>query len=205
MDELALVLLVVGVAVVVVLGWAVLTYSRLVKLRNAVVEAWAQLEVELGHRHDLVPSLVAAVRAHLQDPTVTDVLAGVTRAGDDAAAPGAGPARQAQQENVLTAALGRLFAVAARHPDLVADEEFCALQEDLTDTEDRIGAGRRFYNARVRELNARVEAFPAALVAAVTSSHRAEYFTAADPAVRTAPAVTFRGRGARQPVGDGAP
>jgi LemA protein len=105
--------------------------------------------------------------------------------------PGAGPAQQAAQEGVLGAALGRLFAVAEAYPQLQANQNFLALQQQLTETEDRIAAGRRFYNANVRALNVRVESFPSSIVASIFHFEKAEYFEAEDPAVRAVPTVDF--------------
>ena len=100
----------------------------------------------------------------------------VTQARTIAAAPGSSPAEQAQQENVLTQALGRLFAVAEAYPDLKANQNFLQLQQELTNTEDRVAAGRRFYNANVRSLNTRIETFPTVIIANMFGFHREEYF-----------------------------
>ena len=184
----ALVVLVVIVAAVI---WAVATYNDLVRLRNLVQEAWRQIDVELHRRHALVPTLVTAVEGH--DTGDRDVFAEVTRARDAAAGGGRGPAQQAVMESALSSALSRLFAVAQTRPELRASERFADLEVELTTIEDRIGAGRRFYNANVRELDRRIEAFPSALVARLFSFRRAEYFEANDPAVRAVPSVHFQG------------
>lgn len=187
MDALAVALLVIGLVVVIVLVWAIATYNGFVRLRNLVQEAWRQIDVELHRRHDLIPNLVETVRGYAgHERTVFDE---VTRARAAATAPGSSPAQQADQENQLTAALGRLFAVAEAYPALRAAEAFTRLQAELTNTEDRVAAGRRFYNATVRRLNTRTETFPANVIATMFGFRRAEYFEANDPAVRTAPAV----------------
>ncbi|HSR22040.1 MAG TPA: LemA family protein, partial [Candidatus Eisenbacteria bacterium] len=108
-----------------------------------------------------------------------------------AVAPGSSPAEQAQQEGVLGRALGRLFAVAEAYPELKASTNFLELQRELTETEDRIAAGRRFYNANVRALNTRVESFPSNLVASTFGFTKAEYFEVEDVAIRSAPTVDF--------------
>ncbi len=189
-----MIVLLVVVVLVVVLGiWAVATYNGLVRLRNLVQEAWRQIDVELHRRYDLIPNLVETVKGYAaQERTVFDE---VTRARAAAANPGTGPAEQAQQENVLSQALGRLFAVAEAYPQLRSNENFMALQGELTSTEDRIAAGRRYYNANVRTLNTRVETFPPNIIAKAFGFHRAEYFEANEPAVRQAPRVSFQDTG----------
>ncbi len=183
------VLLVVVVLVVLVLAVGVALYNGLIRVRNVVQESWRQIDVELTRRHDLIPNLVETVRGYASHERET--LQAVTNARAAAAAPGSSPAQQAQEENVLTAALGRLFAVTEAYPDLKANQNFLQLQRDLTDTEDRIAASRRFYNANVRSLNTKVETVPSNLVAGMFGITRAEYFEAEDPAVRAAPQVSF--------------
>jgi LemA protein len=182
-------LIVVVVVVVIAGGWAVATYNGLVRLRNLVQEAWRQIDVELHRRYDLIPNLLETVKGYAAHER--GVFDEVTRARAAAANPGSGPAEQAQQENVLSQALGRLFAVAEAYPVLRASENFTALQLELTNTEDRIAAGRRYYNANVRTLNTRVETFPPNIIARMFGFARAEYFEANDPTVRQAPKVTF--------------
>ena len=190
-----------GIVLIVLLGvgligliWGVATYNGFVRLRNLVQEAWRQIDVELHRRHDLIPNLVETVKGYAAHERA--VFDEVTTARAAAAAPGAGPAQQAVQENQLTAALGRLFAVAEAYPQLRAAENFLALQNELTTTEDRIAAGRRFYNANVRQLNTKVETFPANIIAGWFGFTRAEYFEAEDPAVRAVPTVDFGPAGA---------
>lgn len=191
MNVVGVILLVVLGLVVIGLIWGVATYNGFVRLRNLVQEAWRQIDVELHRRHDLIPNLVETVKGYAAHERA--VFDEVTAARAAAAAPGASPARQAQQENQLTAALGRLFAVAEAYPQLRAAENFLALQAELTNTEDRIAAGRRFYNANVRQLNTKVESFPSNIVAGMFHFVRAEYFEAQDPIVRAAPKVDFGG------------
>lgn len=179
----------VAAVVVIVLLWAVAQYNGFVRLRNLVQESWRQIDVELHRRHDLIPNLVESVKGYAAHER--GVFEAVTAARAAAAGPSAGPAQQAEQENVLTQALGRLFAVAEAYPALRASENFQQLQAELTNTEDRIAAGRRFYNANVRELNTKVESFPANVIASMFGFSRAEYFEAEDPAVRAVPTVDF--------------
>ncbi len=189
MDLLPIVLIVLAVLVVIVLIWAVATYNGLIRLRNLVQEAWRQIDVELHRRHALVPNLVETVKGYAAQER--EVFEQVTRARAAAATGGVGPAQQAESENALSSALSRLFAVAENYPQLRSSENFAQLQAELTNTEDRIAAGRRFYNANVRQLNTRVETFPPNVIANLFSFRRAEYFEANDPAVRAVPSVHF--------------
>ena len=188
MSPAAVAVLVVVVVLLAVLVWAVSTYNGFVRLRNLVQEAWRQIDVELHRRHDLIPNLIETVKGYAAHER--GVFEAVTAARAAAATPGATPGEQAAQENNLTQALGRLFAVAEAYPQLRASENFLALQGELTNTEDRIAAGRRFYNANVRELNTKVESFPSNVIAGMFHFVRAEYFEV-DPQVRTAPVVDF--------------
>jgi len=184
-----IVLLVVIALVVILVLVGVGLYNGLVRLRNVVQESWRQIDVELTRRHDLIPNLVETVKGYAAHERET--LEAVISARTAAVAPGSSPAQQAQQENVLTAALGRLFAVAEAYPDLKANQNFLELQRELTDTEDRLAASRRFYNANVRSLNTKVETVPSNIVAGLCNIERAEYFEAEDPAVRSVPTVSF--------------
>ncbi|GAA4419251.1 hypothetical protein GCM10023169_09730 [Georgenia halophila] len=189
MDAIVPILIIVGVVVVVVLIWAIATYNGFVRLRNLVQEAWRQIDVELHRRYELIPNLMQTVKGYAAHER--QLFQEVTRARAEAATPGSTPAQQARQENELSAAVGRLFAVAEAYPDLRASQSFLALQDELTNTEDRIAAGRRFYNGNVRQLNTRVEAFPPNVIASMFGFRRAEYFEVNDAVVRTAPRVSF--------------
>ena len=180
--------IILGVVVVLLL-WAIAQYNRLVALRNLVQEAWKQIDVELQRRHDLIPNLVETVKGYAKHEKGT--FEEVTKARAAAAGPSSGPAAQAASENFLTQALGKLFAVVENYPELKADKNFQQLQAELTNTEDRIAAGRRFYNANVRELNTKIETFPTNIIAGMFGFHKEEYFETVDPAARTAPTVSF--------------
>jgi LemA protein len=181
---------VIIIAVIAIFAlWAVGQYNGLVKLRNLVQEAWKQIDVELQRRHDLIPNLVETVKGYAAHEKGT--FEEVTRARAAAAAPGSSPAEQAVQENVLTQALGKLFAVVENYPDLKANINFQQLQAELTNTEDRIAAGRRFYNANVRTLNTKIETFPTNIIAGMFGFKQAEYFETTDEATRQAPSVSF--------------
>jgi LemA protein len=184
----------VVLGVVVLLALAVVaSYNRFVRQRNLVQESWRQVDVELRRRHDLIPNLVETVKGYAaQERTVlqsvTDARA---RAAEASASPTAGPAQQADAENALGRALGGLFAVAENYPQLHSSANFLELQQQVTETEDRIAAARRFYNGNVRALNTRVEAFPSSIVASTFGFAKAEYFEVDEPAVREPVAVDF--------------
>ena len=165
-------------------------------------ESWRQIDVELTRRHDLVPNLVETVKGYAAHERGT--FEAVTAARAAASSPGATPAQQAQQENMLTGALRQLFAVAEAYPDLKASTLFQQLQSQLAEIEDRIAAGRRFYNANVRALNTRVQSFPSSIIAGLFHFTEAEYFEANDPEVRAVPQVSF-GTDAAAPAAPGAP
>ncbi len=175
--------------VVVVVVWAIVTYNGFIKLRNLVQESWRQVDVELQRRYDLIPNLIEAVKGYAAHER--GLFEEVTRARSQAAGTRGGPGERAQAENMLTQAIGRLFAVAENYPALRASENFASLQNELANTEDRIAAGRRFYNANVRSLNTKVETFPPNLIAAMFKFSKAEYFELSDPEARRAPAVEF--------------
>ena len=166
-------------------------YNGLVRLRNLVQEAWRQIDVELTRRHDLIGNLVETVKGYAAHERGT--LEEVVSARAKAMAPDQSPAQQAESENVLSQALGRLFALSEAYPDLKANESFLALQGELTSTEDRIASARRYYNATVRDLNTKVETVPSNIVAGMFGVHREEYFEA-EGQEREVPRVDFGGR-----------
>ena len=177
----------ISIAVVALLGIVfVLGYNRLVRLRNEVDTGWANIDVQLQRRADLIPNLVESVRGYAAHER--GVFEEVTRAR--AALQQAGtPGAAADANEGLTAALGRLFAVAEAYPELKASENFLQLQDDLTDTEDKISAARRYYNATVMRLNTSVQSFPWLLFARPLGFREREFFSAqGDTGV---PQVTF--------------
>jgi LemA protein len=178
---------VLGIVAVLALA-VVVSYNRFVRQRNLVQESWRQIDVELRRRHDLIPNLVETVKGYAAHEK--SVLEQVTAARTAAVAAG-GVAAQAQAEQALGGSLRGLFAVAENYPDLKAAGPFQQLQAQLAETEDRIAAGRRFYNGNVRALNTRVEAFPSSIVASTFSFEKAEYFEVDDPAERAPVAVDF--------------
>lgn len=176
------------VALLAVVG--VVMYNGLIGLRNKVEEGWRQIDVELKRRHDLIPNLVETVKGYATHERGT--LEEVMQARSAAMSGASTPAAAAQAEGQLSQALGRLMAVAEAYPDLKANQNFLALQQELTSTEDRIASSRRYYNALVRELNTKVESVPSNVVANIAGVKRAEYFEA--PATEAVvPEVSFGG------------
>jgi LemA protein len=189
----AVIVIIVVVLLLVVIGWAVATYNGLIRLRNLVQEAWRQIDVELTRRHDLIGNLVETVKGYAAHERGT--LEDVVKARSAAMAPGQSPAQQAESENMLSQALGRLLAIVEAYPDLKANQNFLSLQNELTATEDRIASARRYYNATVRDLNTKVETVPSNIIAGVFNIDRAEYFEAVGEQ-REAPRVDFGQRDA---------
>ena len=188
--------IVIAVIVLALVLWFVAGYNGLIKLRNLVHEAWAQIDTELKRRHDLIGNLVETVKGYAAHERGT--LEDVMRARSAAMTPGQSPAEAAANEGMLTQALGRLMAVAEAYPDLKANQNFLALQTELTGTEDRIASSRRYYNATVRELNTKVETIPTNIIAGVANVAKEEYFEV-EGAERDAVRVDFGQREAEIP------
>jgi LemA protein len=168
--------IVLGVVVLLAL-YVVLTYNGLVRLRNRVKNSWAQIDVQLRRRYDLIPNLVETVKGYAKHERET--FEAVTQARANAIN-ASGVAEQAQSENMLTGALKSLFAVAEAYPELKANENFLSLQEELTGTEGRISYARQFYNDAVLQLNNKIETFPSNFVAARFGFKEHEFFEADD-------------------------
>ncbi len=169
------VILLVGLAILVALV-LVLLYNRLVRLRNRAENSWAQVDVQLRKRYDLIPNLVETVKGYASHERET--FEEVTRART-AAQQATTVAEQAEAENVLTAAIGRLFAVAEAYPELQADENFRQLQDELAQTENRIAVSRQVYNDTVLTYNNAVEQIPTNVLAGIFSFKTREYFAIA--------------------------
>jgi LemA protein len=181
-------LVVVIVVLVLLAAWAVLLYNGLVQKRNRVDNAWAQAEVQLKRRHDLVPNLVETVKGYAAHERGT--FDSVTQARA-AAASAQGPAQAGAAEGILGQALGRLFAVAEAYPELKANENFLDLQGQLRDTEDKIAISRQVYNDTVLTFNNAIQVFPAVLLAGALGFSKREFFEIDDGAERDAPQVSF--------------
>ncbi len=174
-----------------ILLWLVFVYNRLVALRQTTNQAWADVDVQLKQRHDLVPNLVETVKGYAghERQTLEQVVA-----ARNAAAAAHGPAEAGRAEAALTGALGRIFALAESYPDLKAATNFLELQRDLSDLENRIAAARRFFNNAVSEFNAAIEQVPAVLFAGWLGFRPRGFFEiGADDrkAAETAPRVAF--------------
>jgi LemA protein len=165
--------IVLGVIVLAALG-AVVSYNRFVSQKNLIKDAWANIDTELRRRYDLIPNLVETVKGYATHER--EVFEEVTRARASAAGATGSPAAQAAAEGPFMAALGKLFAVAEAYPDLKANQNFLALQMELSNTEDRLQTARRFYNANVRTFNTRVQSFPSSLIAGMFHFELEEFF-----------------------------
>ena len=170
--------------------WIVGAYNGLVRLRNEVKNAWAQIDVQLKRRHDLIPNLVEAVRGYMTHER--DTLENVTKARNIATQTSGGVASQAQAEAGLSRALGQLYVVMENYPDLKANQNFLALQEELASTENKIGFARQFYNDQVMALNNKIQMFPSNIIAGMFSFKEGEFFEVEAAAEREAPQVSFR-------------
>src|SRR5438067_12779459 len=166
-------------------------YNGLVRKRNRAENAWAQVDVQLKRRHDLIPNLIETVKGYAAHERGT--FDEVTKARADAVAAGASgsPQQMAQAENVLTGALRSLFAVAENYPQLQAVQEFKDLSENLTATEDKIAFARRFYNGNVRDYNTALQTFPTNILAGMFGFAPEQYFELAEAAERETPKVSF--------------
>lgn len=169
--------IIVGALVVIVLLYVVVTYNGLVRLRNRIENAWAQIEVQLRRRYDLIPNLVETVKGYAAHEKST--FDAVTQARANAIN-AQGPVEQAQAENMISGALKSLFAVSEAYPDLKANENFMALQEELTATEGRISYARQFYNDAVLRLNTKIQSFPSNILAGMFGFREHQYFEADD-------------------------
>ncbi len=159
--------------------YGVLTYNRLVRLRVRTENAWSQIDVQLRRRYDLIPNLVEAVKGYAAHER--EVFEEVTQARAQAEA-ASGVRDQAQAENQLTAGIRRLIAVAENYPQLRANENFLALQEELTGTESKIAFARQFYNDQVQSLNTLIQSFPSRIVASLGAFKPREFFDIEEPA-----------------------
>ena len=181
------ILILVGLVVFVIICFAGI-YNGLVRLRNRVKNAWAQIDVQLKRRHDLIPNLVETAKGYMRHERET--LEAVVEARNLAQkASGAAEASGAEQH--LTNALGQFFVVVERYPDLKASQNFLALQEELSSTENRIAFARQFYNDQVMLLNIKIETVPANIVAGMFNFKQADMFELKDAAAREAPEVKF--------------
>jgi LemA protein len=176
--------------IVVLVGWFIAAYNGLVRRRNDKDNAWAQIDVQLKRRHDLIPNLIETVKGYMNHERET--LESVTQARAQAVnVSGGNAAEQARAENALSKTLRSLFAVSENYPDLKANRNFLALQEELTSTENKISFARQYYNDEVMKLNNKIQMFPSNIVAGMSHFELAEMFEVEAPAEREAPKVDF--------------
>ena len=172
--------------ILLVIFGGIASYNRFVSQRNLVRDAWANIDTELRRRYDLIPNLVETVKGYASHER--EVFENVTKARAMATAATGSPAEQAAAEGPFVAALRQLFAVAENYPDLKANQNFLALQAELSNTEDRLQTARRFYNTNVREYNRRVQSFPSNVIAR-SFGFTEEQFFEVDEALRGDPGV----------------
>ncbi len=174
--------------VVVIALWVIFVFNRLVTLKNRLKEAWADIEVQLKRRYDLIPNLVEAVKGYASHES--SVFEKVTEARTRAM--GAKTLKEkGEAENALSGTLKTLFAVSENYPQLRASENFQKFQDELTDTEDKIQAARRFYNGNTRDFNTQIETFPSNFVAQIFNFKSAEFFETEETAQKEAVKVEF--------------
>jgi len=172
-------------------GWLMTTYNGLIKLKNRVKEAWSDIDVQLKRRYDLIPNLVETVKGYAKHESET--LENVIKARNEAMAAqkGGNAKEQAQAENALSSTLKSIFALAESYPDLKANQNFLELQRELTDTEDKIQASRRFYNGNVRDFNTKAETFPTNIFVGMLNFKKFEFFEIGDEKERENVKVEF--------------
>ncbi len=181
-------LITIGAIVVLFLLWLWMAYNGLIRLKNQTDEAWSDIDVQLKRRYDLIPNLVETVKGYATHER--EAFENVTKARS-AAMGAATPAAKGQAENMLSGALKTIFALAEAYPDLKANQNFAKLQDELSDTENKIQAARRFYNGNVRDLNTRVESFPTNMFAKQLGFSQREFFEVGNEAEKAPVKVQF--------------
>ncbi|MDP8243729.1 MAG: LemA family protein [Candidatus Hinthialibacter antarcticus] len=178
--------IIIGLGVLLFFGliWLAVMYNNLVRANNHVSESWSDIDTELKRRYNLVPNLVETVKGYAAHEK--DLFERVIQARNQALANQGAPAEQAVDENALAGQLNRLLMLVENYPDLKANQNFLALQQELTNTEDRIQRARRFYNGNVRDLNNLVEVFPSNIIAGMSNFTKRDYFEIEEPAERQA-------------------
>jgi len=181
--------IIIGIVVIILIMMAS-TYNSLVRLRNRVKNAWAQIDVQLKRRHDLIPNLVETAKGYMTHERGT--FEAVTKARNLAQkAAGSGVGAQSKAESELSSALARLLVVVENYPDLKANQNFLALQEELTSTENKIGFSRQYYNDSVLRYNNKTQMFPSNMVAGMMGFKASEFFEVTAAEEREAPKVSF--------------
>jgi len=165
--------------------WAIYVYNNFITLKNRTDEAWSDIEVQLKRRYDLIPNLVSTVKGYASHESAT--FEKVTEARNKAMASQGPTAEHAQAENMLSGALKSIFALSEAYPDLKANTNFLELQRELSDTENKIQASRRFYNTNVRDLNIKIESFPSNVIANFFKFVKKSFFDIPDDGVESKP------------------
>ncbi|MBI4117539.1 MAG: LemA family protein [Parcubacteria group bacterium] len=176
------------IIIIAILLWGISIYNGLITSKNRTQEAWADIDVQLKRRHDLIPNLIETVKGYSKHES--EVFRKVTEARAAALA-ASGTAAKARAENALNETLKSLFAISENYPELKASQNFLALQDELSDTENKIQSSRRFYNANVRDFNTLLEVFPQNLIAGMINFKKKEFFEIADINERETPSVKF--------------
>ena len=182
-------LILVGVIIAIIFAFVLGLYNGLVKKRNRVREGWADIDVQLKRRFNLIPNLIETVKGYAAHER--EVLEGVTQARSAVMNAGNDQASREQSENMLSDALKSLFAVSENYPDLKASQNFLALQQELTDTENKIQAARRFYNSTVMNYNNSIETIPSNIVASLFGFKQENFFKVEIEEERNTPNVQF--------------
>lgn len=175
-------------AVVVIVLWFIFAYNGFVRLINRAKEAWADIDVQLKRRYDLIPNLVNSVKGYAKHES--SAFENVTKARAMAMSAG-NIEEKGKAENMLTSALKSVFAIAEAYPELKANQNFLELQRELSDTENKIQAARRFYNTNVRDLNIKIESFPNNIVAGMFNFSKMEFFELEEVAAKNPVEVKF--------------
>ena len=170
---MSIILGVIVAAIVIIAIWLVATYNGLIKLRNQTDEAWSDIDVQLKRRYNLIPNLIETVKGYAKHES--QVFQKVTEARSQAMKAET-PKEHSKAENMLAGTLKTLFAVAENYPELKANENFAKLQDELSDTENKIQASRRFYNGNVRDLNTKMQVFPTNMIAKMLGFTAKEFF-----------------------------
>lgn len=176
------------IVIVALVLWAVMIYNSFIRFKNNANEAWSDIDVQLKRRHDLIPNLIETVKGYMGHES--NVLTAVTDARAKALS-SQGATDSAKAENALSGTLKSLFAVAESYPDLKANTNFLELQRELSDTENKIQAARRFYNGTVRDMNSAMQAFPGNIISQMFNFKQRDFFELDEPAERETPQVKF--------------
>jgi len=179
--------IILAIAALIIL-WAIVVFNGFVRLKHRVNEAWSDIDVQLKRRHNLIPNLIETVKGYAKHEK--GVFEKVTEARTRAVG-AKGVEEKGKAENMLSNTLKTLFAVAENYPDLKASANFLELQRELSDTENKIQAARRFYNGNVRDINIQVERFPSRIIAGMFSFKKRDFFEIEEVEERTVPKVQF--------------